>query len=264
MIIVLKNIKPIEKKGVFISKKLFLLSIFLLFFTDSLLFSQAWWNMKYEITGSVSANSLFSDIGGASSSLSMTRPGVSFGLRYKIDPRWSVRSDFEYNMFAATDQGSKNDTRSLSVSTSAIAFGGQCEYSIIQEDNAKRKRLSFSEGLVNSIGLYNLYVLAGFRIMSYSPVLSNPKNLHIAENETITGRGIALIMPIGVGFKYFINNRFSLTTEFLACFSSSDYLDGYSSKVYSKANDFFYQFKFGCAYKLYTGKNGLPSFKPHR
>jgi hypothetical protein len=274
MIIALKNIKPIGKVKGFLSHNLLILGAFLFLLTENPLYSQSWWSMKYELTGGITVNSLFGDIGGYPSTenmmgfkdmqVSMLRPGFDIGLRYKINQRWSVKGGIDYSLFAASDKGYKNEARSLSVNTSGISFGGQGEYSIVSEDFTKRKRLTFSDGgLVTSIGLYNLYVLAGFKIMSFAPVLSNPAGIHIASDETITGRGLALIIPIGIGFKYFINNRFSITTELTACFSSSDYLDGYTSS-FSKANDFFYQFKFGCAYKLYTSKKGLPSFRSRR
>jgi hypothetical protein len=274
MIIALKNIRPIEKIKIFSAHNFLIIAVFfLLFGAEKKIYSQSWRSMKYELTGGITINSLFGDIGGYPSSqnmmglkdlqISMLRPGFDLGLRYKFNSQWSVKGGIDYSLFSASDKGSKNDARSLSVSTSAISFGGQGEYSIISEDEVKRKRLTFSDGLVNSIGLYNLYVLAGFKVMSFTPVLSNPAGIHIATNETITGRGLALIVPIGVGFKYFINNRLSLTSEFTACFSTSDYLDGYSTS-FSKANDFFYQLKIGFAYKLYSGKTGLPSFSPNR
>jgi Domain of unknown function (DUF6089) len=58
------------------------------------------------------------------------------------------------------------------------------------------------------------------------------------------------VIPIGIGFKYSLNNNFSLNTEFNYRLMRSDYLDGYSISANPKKYDNYYGVTVGVKYKL--------------
>jgi hypothetical protein len=67
-----------------------------------------------------------------------------------------------------------------------------------------------------------------------------------------------LVLPVGVGLKYVINQNWSIGGEFGLRFSTKDYMDGYSHPKFSKANDLYYFGFINGIYRIRTSKSGLP------
>lgn len=246
-------------------KQLFIMIV--LVFIVSSVDGQRWKIRRYELFGGVNANSLFGDLGGYPKGenwfglkdiqVASLRPGFQLGLRYKVNTKFWVKGYLSYNMYAASDKGSHNDARGYSSTASAYGTGVHVEYAFITEDRKKGRVVFDNRGLLNNSGGMAAYVFTGARGMLFKPVLTSP--LPVLPSETITTSSFALVFPIGVGYKYFLNRKTSVGVEFSANFTTTDLLDGYTSS-FSKSNDFYYQFNVNIAYKLYTKRNGLPSF----
>jgi hypothetical protein len=68
-------------------------------------------------------------------------------------------------------------------------------------------------------------------------------------------------VPGGVGTTLIYNPNLNFGLEFGGRYAFSDFLDGYSSPQFSKANDVYYFLNFTLTYKLKTGPRGWPSFR---
>lgn len=249
-----------------IFRRLLIVVVLLLVFQSS--FSQRWKIRRYEVFGGVTGNSLFGDIGGYPSGknlyglkdlqLSQIRPGFEIGMRYKQTQKFWIKGYVGYNMFAASDKGSDNAARGMTTTSSAFVLGAHVEYAFITEDKQRGRLVMDRRGLLNSAGGMALYGFTGLRGLFMKPSLSSP--FPVSTDETITNYKFALAIPIGVGYKYFFNRKTSVGLEFSANFTTTDLLDGYTSS-FSKSNDFYYQLNVCLAYKLYTKRNGAPSFR---
>lgn len=75
------------------------------------------------------------------------------------------------------------------------------------------------------------------------------KEMLAKDAEAPLPKGVA-IFPVGVGVKYTLNNRFSLTTEASQRFSRSDYLDGFSYSGNANRKDNYTKFSIGLRYSI--------------
>jgi len=229
--------------------------------------AQQWKVRRYEIFGGVSANSLFGDLGGYPTGQNLfglkdiqiggLRPGVQLGMRYKISSKVWLKGYLSYNQYATSDKGSHNDARGFASTSVGYGTGLQVEYAFITEDRRKGRIVFDRKGLLSSSGTMAAYVFSGVKGMYFKPVLTAP--IVVSPNETITTYSFAFVLPIGIGYKFFISRKTSIGFEFSANFTTTDLLDGYTSS-FSKSNDFYYQLNACVAYKIYTKRNGSPSF----
>jgi len=89
---------------------------------------------------------------------------------------------------------------------------------------------------------------------------------NVDPNEALLARdmpvsGFTPVIPGGVGATLIYNPNLNFGIELGGRYAFSDYIDGYSSPQFSKANDVYYFLNFTIAYKLKTGPHGWPSFR---
>jgi len=69
---------------------------------------------------------------------------------------------------------------------------------------------------------------------------------------------VGIVMPLGIGLKYVINQNWSVGGEFGIRLSTTDYMDAYSHPVFSKANDLYYFGFINGIYRIRTSRSGVP------
>lgn len=108
--------------------------------------------------------------------------------------------------------------------------------------------------MVNSYSKVYLYLFGGL-----GGVIGNPKlkdgSGNIITKDNFSKFGIAF--PLGVGFKYTIDSRWSLGFELGRRFTTTDYIDGYSSE-FSNHRDLYDFGMFSAIYKVQTDRRGRP------
>ena len=71
-----------------------------------------------------------------------------------------------------------------------------------------------------------------------------------------------LVIPVGAGLKYTLDAKWSLSVEAGYRWTTTDYLDAYSS-AFSKYNDAYYTTSFKAIYKIRNNRKGRPIFRKY-
>jgi len=229
--------------------------------------AQRWKLRRYEAVFGVGFLNYFGDVGGSANSdnwfgikdlsIKHTRPSLYLGTRFKIRENMGLKLNFMYGWVAGDDEGSKNSDRGFHFTSSVFEPSLQYEFSIISEERRYSSSALFNKrGMVNNYSQINLYLYAGIGGVFFNPKVNDAmKNAPAYTPDYSTS---ALVLPVGIGLKYVINQNWSIGGEFGVRFVASDYLDAYSHPVFSKANDLYYFGFINGIYRIRTSKSGVP------
>ena len=228
--------------------------------------AQKWKLRRYEAAFGGGFGSYFGDIGGAATSenlfgikdisLKSTRPSLHVGVRYKIRQNIAVKMNFSYIRIAGDDAGSKNVERGFQFTNNIFEPSVQAEYSIISEEQKTRSSALFNKrGIINNYSQINLYLYAGIGGAKMWPTSNDA--LMASPNYDPEHPTFGLVFPVGVGLKYVLNDSWSVGAEVGVRWSTSDYLDTYTSP-FSKANDLYYIGVINGIYRIRTSRTGYP------
>ena len=212
--------------------------------------SQQWKKTRKEILFGVGAANLLGDLGGADQigthlmkdlEISLTRPTVAAGYRYKISPTMAIKGYTGWARLAGNDlltaEPARNN-RNLSFRTNIITASAQFEYSVIEEKVKSRySRRSKKFPL-------NIYFFGGFGFFYFNPESKyydgkwyKLKPLR-TEGQGLPGSEakdyslVQFCVPLGVGFKYPINREWSIGLEYSITKTFTDYIDDVSTVYY--------------------------------
>jgi opacity protein-like surface antigen len=203
--------------------------------------AQRWKLRRYEAVFGVGFLNYFGDIGGAATndnwfgikdlSIKHTRPSLYLGTRFKIRGFEFTSSIFEPSL--------------------------QYEFSIISEEKRYSSSALFNKrGMVNNYSQINLYLYAGIGGVFFNTKVNDALANASAYKPDHPKAGI--VLPVGLGLKYVINQNWSIGGEFGVRFTTTDYLDGYSNPKFSKANDLYYFGFINGIYRIRTSRSGAP------
>ncbi len=250
----------------------FLMAVSFIFISNTNLNAQRWKLMRYEVMLGVASTNYFGDIGGAADEnnwfgirdieLNHTLPSYNLGIRYKTQPRVSVKFNFLYGNIKGDDVGSKNEERALSFTGRIIEPSFRYEYYFIPEERRNRSNAIFNKrGMINNYSTMSAYVFGGLGGVIYNAELSGDLSTRTPEEYTNEG-SFALSVPIGVGAKFFIDQHLIIGLEFSGHWTSTDYLDGFNSRFAANtSNDIFYVTGLEIIYRLQNDRRGRPSFR---
>ncbi|MFC2115245.1 DUF6089 family protein [Bacteroidota bacterium] len=228
--------------------------------------AQKWKLRRYEGLFGVGFCNYFGDIGGTASannwfgikdiSIKSTRPSFYFGARYKIRPNIAVKMNLMYGFISGDDEGGKNNDRGFKFSTMMFEPSFQAEYSLISEEQRRRSSALFNKrGMMNNYSQINLYLYAGIGGAFFRPKVNDAMELSVNYDPDHSRMGI--VFPAGVGVKYVLSSKWSLGAEFGVRWTTTDYLDAYTSS-WSKANDLYYFGNVHAVYRIRTSRRGAP------
>ena len=241
------------------------LSVFI-FFTGN---AQQWKLKRIEGILGIGTTNVYSDLGGAPDASSLlfikditfksTRPSIYAGLRYRVDPKSTIKASLIYGYSKTEDYtGSRNENRGFSSVTQLVEFSANYEYYFLAEHRRLRSAAMFNRrGMINDYSSFGAYAFIGIGTTLYKPhlELSEPRaGDHYKDNMGITGT-----IPIGLGIKYIISDKWILGYEIGFRQTFSDYLDGFKSP-YSKRADVYWISSFNLSYRIATSRRGLPIF----
>ena len=232
--------------------------------------AQRWKRVRYEVIYGINTITAMTDLGGGAGigtfgfkdiDITATRPGLFVGARYKVYEKLAARMHIGFGWMAGSDSYTPEPSRK----NRAVSFTGtlteisiQGEYSILKERLGTR--YTFSNIRRFKLKYVNTYLFMGLGMVLFWPNNMNPAvKSNSTEGRTLSYSHVAATFPLGIGFKYGINRKMSLSLEFGGRFTTTDYLDGHSDK-YSKSNDGYLTMLIGISYKLRTARSGLPRF----
>ncbi|HTA61492.1 MAG TPA: DUF6089 family protein [Bacteroidia bacterium] len=223
---------------------------------STLVFSQSRNKYKYELIGGIGPTGFLGDLGGSSQvgshflkdyNFSTTRFNVNAGLRYKkITSSFGFKGMLTYAMVSGNDAlaGDKiRHNRNLNFRSPIIELSVQAEYYFIGE---KSKNLYSIGGLHSKKKnrKFTSYLFTGVGIFFYNPKEELGGTWYSVKKYHTEGQGLAggpkqfsnfnVAIPVGLGFRYAINKRFSIGAELSVRKTFTDYIDGVSGRYYDK------------------------------
>ncbi len=242
--------------------------VFISFFIVYQAHAQQWKLKRIEAIAGIGTTNVYSDLGGAPDASSIlfikditfksTRPSVYAGLRYRIDPRSTVKVSLIYGFSKTTDDGSRNENRGFTAVTQLIEFSGNYEFYFLSEQRRVKSAAMFNRrGMVNDYSAFGAYVFIGLGMTAFKPKLEleAPRTGDTYK----TNWGITPSIPIGLGFKYIISDKWMFGYEIGYRQTFSDYMDGVQTPS-SKRYDIYWISTFNLSYRIPTSRRGLPIF----
>jgi len=238
-------------------KKKIILTISFVLFTTSLLFSQAdrWKRMRYEIFCGVGGSNFLGELGGADKvgsdylgdlELSLTRPAISAGMRYKLTRRLGVQASFLWGTLRGDDSKTNNiyrQNRNLHFRSQLYEFSTRAEFSLLTARSGSRYSLRKVRG--RSGNKFIIDIFAGVAVFYFNP---KAKDFYTGEWYSLQPIGtegqnfietrkpysrINFGIPVGLNIKYQLNRKWSIGWEFGMRQTFTDYIDDVSTTYVS-------------------------------
>jgi len=217
----------------------------------------------------IGTTNVYSDLGGAPDASSLlfikdisfrsTRPSVYAGVRYRVNPRTTAKVSLIYGYSKTQDfTGSRNENRGFTSVTQLVELGANYEYYFLPEHRSLRSAAMFNRrGMINDYSSFGAYVFIGLGATVFKPKLEydEPRPGDVYKNNL----GITASIPIGIGFKYIISDKWILGYEIGYRQTLSDYLDGFKPPS-SKRADIYWISSLNLSYRIATSRRGLPIF----
>jgi len=216
--------------------------------------SSRWKRYRYELIGSGMFTNFMGELGGANQrgsnflkdfEASMTRFGVSTGMRYKLTEILATKVSLSYGILRGDDKTTKEPARmnrNLNFMSHVVEFATQLEIYTAREKIGHRYNLRRVRGLR---GLsVTTYFFVGVGVFWFSPWGKNPQTgewvaLHDLGTE---GQGLVptrepysqfqIAIPYGIGFKYGLNRKWSVGLELGPRYTFTDYIDDVSTTYF--------------------------------
>ncbi len=239
---------------------LILFSLFLL--PDS--YSQIWKLRRYEMEGGIGMTNYFGDIGGESNGdnalgfKDISGKSISgilnIGMRYKLLEKTWLKFNLGFGSLRGSDAGGVNDQRGIQFSSFLFEPSLRVEQAILAGKDERSYLMMKGRGISSFKNSFSLYLFAGL-----GGALVAPKAKEDPYDRMTNGKS-AIIFPLGVGMKLALDPNWSVGADLGWRFSTSDYLDGFSSQ-YSDHNDVYFLVNVSLIWKLRTSRRNLPIFR---
>src|ERR1700758_557286 len=179
--------------------------------------------------------------------LVLTSPSGSLGYRYRINKRFASRTDFSYLKVRGDDKLTLEPfrhNRNLNFKSNIFELSTVVEISLSFDRHGNKyhiKKTMFRRYKQYSSYYYAFVGVGGFYFNPKANYGGNWYNLHdlSTEGEGLPGgikqyKRISISIPIGLGVRYRINDRWTLGLEYNFRKTFTDYIDDVSGRYYDK------------------------------
>lgn len=225
-------------------------------FLALLTFSQVRNKYKYELLGGIGTTGFLGDLGGGVGNgthfvkdynFNSTRFNINGGVRYKNNSPFAFKGMLTYAMVSGDDaltQDVLRHNRNLNFRSPIIELSAQVEYYFINE---KTKNIYSIAGLKSKKKKRKFapYIFAGIGAFYYNPKEELDGKWYSVRKNHTEGQGLPggpkqfsnfnMAIPMGLGFRYAVDKRWSIGAEFGIRKTFTDYIDGVSGKYYDNA-----------------------------
>lgn len=180
--------------------------------------------------------------------LVLTSPSGSLGYRYRLNKRFASRTEFSYLQVKGDDKltlEKYRHNRNLNFKSNIFEFSTVVEISLSFDRHGNRyhiKKTMFRRYKQYSSYYYAFVGVGGFYFNPKANYQGTWYNLHdlSTEGEGLPGgvkkyRRVSVSIPIGIGLRYRINDRFTLGLEYNFRKTFTDYIDDVSGRYYDNA-----------------------------
>ena len=177
---------------------------------------------------------------------SLKGAGLLGGVFFKdyATPKVGLRGAINFGTFSGDDDNFDEDLngRQFSFKSNFIEFQGGIEFAPLAKN-------SYSSGVFQ--GGLTPFVSLGFSyvIVNSSPNAEGRIMLVPGDNNPTKGR---FMLPVGLGLRYYLSERITLSGQFDTYFLSGDYLDGISKSGNPEGNDLLFTGGISLGYRLNT------------
>jgi hypothetical protein len=219
----------------------------------------SWKKERKEVIVGGGASNFLGDLGGlnrvgthysyADLELVLTSPSASVGYRYRINKRFASRTDFSYLLVKGDDKLTLEPfrhNRNLNFRSNIFELSTVVEVSLSFDRHGNKyhiKKTMFRRYKQYSSYYYIFAGVGGFYFNPRSKYEGVWYNLHdlSTEGEGLPGsnvkqyKRVSISIPIGIGLRYRINDRWTLGLEYNFRKTFTDYIDDVSGNYYDKA-----------------------------
>ncbi len=237
-------------------KKVLLLLLTIIFLSPGISDAQRWKRQRYELSLGAGVSNFLGELGGANQigtnyfkdlEWSLTRLSFAAGLRYKLSNYFALTTHFTYGRVTGDDKLTQEyfrNYRNLSFFSDIYEFNVNFEGAFQQEQIGHRYRLRNVRG-VRGYELYT-YAFVGAGVFHFDPkTVYQGQTLRLQPLGT-EGQGLLpsrgkyslfqFVIPIGVGFKYTIDNTWGVGLEIGIRKTFTDYIDDVSTTYFDFEN----------------------------
>lgn len=215
-------------------------------------YSQGWKFYRHEINFGAGVSNFLGELGGAPGigtngwkdlRFNSTRFVTTLGYKYMVHPYFSVRGNFYLGMLSGSDANTDNEiryNRNLSFRSMLYELSVLAEVYPFRERNYHAYRLRGLKGK-NILNL-SPYVFVGISVIGFNPKAELNGQWYALQPLGTEGQGlgnnpdkysrVSLAFPMGVGLKYAINKKWSVSFEFSGRYTITDYIDDVSTTYY--------------------------------
>ncbi|HNQ61116.1 MAG TPA: outer membrane beta-barrel protein [Bacteroidia bacterium] len=237
-------------------KKVLLLLLAIIFLSTGMADAQRWKRQRYELSIGAGVSNFLGELGGANQigtnyfkdlEWSLTRMAFAAGLRYKLSNYFALTTHLTYGRVTGDDKLTQEyfrNYRNLSFFSDIYEFNVNFEGAFQQEQIGHRYRLRRVRG-VRGYELYT-YAFVGAGIFHFDPkTIYQGQTLRLQPLGT-EGQGLLpsrkkyslfqFVIPMGVGFKYTIDNTWGVGLEIGIRKTFTDYIDDVSTTYFDFEN----------------------------
>jgi len=193
------------------------------------------------------------------------KPAIGVFVSKDVDPYFSWRINLMYGKIGVDESQFTNPSwkqlRNFKFTTSVAELSSVIVWNFFG-DNGANKYSRFSPYVFGGVGISLLNVKRDWHNINRS-AFGDKSTVIIGLGVDTLHRTPTLlpIIPVGIGFKYAINNQLSVRAEGTYRIAFSDYIDGFSQSVNASKNDTYYGLSIGVSYKLFTNIYKCPTIK---
>lgn len=206
---------------------------------------------KYEYVMGVGASNFLGELGGANQvgtnmlkdlEFSATRPSVMFGLRYKNSRYIGYKGGLYVGMVDGDDKLTTEPfrhNRNLHFRSPIVELSGQIEGYITKEQQGHLYRIKNAKGMKHiDMQIYGFLGIGAFFFNPQARYTGSWVNLQPlgTEGQGLNGKKkysrFNVAVPIGIGFKYALDRKWSVGLEYGIRKTFTDYIDDVSTVYY--------------------------------
>ena len=211
--------------------------------------AQTWRYVRHEVSLGVGVSNFLGDLGGARGigthyfkdlKARSTRPSMMGSYKFMISPAFSVKGSIIWGYLHGDDAVTKNavrNNRNLSFRSVLGEFSAICEFYPWGERVSPRYKVGGIHG--NATFTLMPYVYLGVGLSLFNPKASINGNWVALQPLGTEGQGIGfnpdpykrytMVFPAGIGGKYMIDKKWSLSFDLSFRYTLSDYIDDVST-----------------------------------
>jgi len=144
-------------------------------------------------------------------------PGFNIGANYKVWPKTYFGGEFNYYSIGSQKKDTSGSTSFTSPIYELIAYG---------RFNLYDNKVLFKNDISKRPPRVRPYVSLGIGAVYYDPKVTVTDTNFFKKYKQAKNTNVTFVLPVSLGFAFYINKRFSVLTEFGYRYTLSDGLDG--------------------------------------